>query len=441
MRRGRIRLLLAALAAVTTMAALVATTPLAADGAERSTSRQQATFDVAGDLCPAEAGGGDGSTVLSGQTEATIGLVTGLLTLEIPTSSSSGGLQGRGSWTLQPATSTGSLSGRVAVDGGGRAIVIGDGADALEGTRLVASIQLTQTDSDCAGGVSLTGSGSATRQAPTAPIGAVQVVGVKAVDVAVADLTAAINANPNLTLVRTVDHQAAAASRGLDLGPTVELFFGNPNLGTPLMQASQSTGIDLPQKMLIWEDLLGTTRVAYNAPAYLQSRHGIVGADAQLGVITNALAGLASVAAGVEVTPTFDAGQVPSGIGLVSIESTRSPEEAYAAIVTALEAAPPINVAITLEHDANAASVGLDLDPTKLVVFGNPSLGTGLMQTQRSIALDLPQKILVSQTGDGPTVISWNDPFLAAERHGVTGQDATLTVLAGALANFASQGQ
>lgn len=440
MRRGGIRRLLAALAAVTTMAALVAATPVAADGTGRPVERQEAMFDLAGDLCPDAGAPDDGSITFTGRTEATIDLASGRLTLVLPTNPA-GGVGGRGSWELQPDTSTGSLSGQVTIDRRGRATVFGRGSDALAGTRVLARLELTETDANCAEGFALAGAGKARRPVPAAPVGAVQVAGVKPVDVAVADLTAAINANPNLTLVRTVDHQAAAASRGLALGPTVELFFGNPNLGTPLMQTSQSTGIDLPQKMLVWEDLLGTTRVAYNAPAYLQSRHGIVGADAQLGVITNALAGLASVAAGVEVTPTFDAGQVPNGIGLVSIESTRSPEEAYAAIVAALEAAPPVNVAITLEHDANAASVGLELEPTKLVVFGNPSLGTGLMQTQRSIALDLPQKILVSQTGDGPTVISWNDPFLAAKRHGVTGQDATLTMLAGALANFGAQGQ
>ena len=158
-------------------------------------------------------------------------------------------------------------------------------------------------------------------------------------------------------------------------------------------------------------------------------------------MITGALASLAAVAAGTEVTPTFDAGQVPVGAGLIVVESDRSPEEAFAAIVSAVEEAPPVNVAFVLEHDANAARVGLELEPTKLVVFGNPSLGTGLMQTGRSVALDLPQKILVSRTGDGPTRITWNDPHWVAARHGITGQDEVLDTLAGALATFASAGR
>jgi len=428
--------------AVATAAAIagsaLAVTPASADGRSTGGQNQRASFELSGSLCPVE--GPAGSSVISGSTEATIDLVSGQLRVEVDGGAAADGSASTGTWRLDPATSTGSLQGRVSLVRG-RAILIGVGDGALAGTTVRAKLDVAVDDSACAGGVLLDGTGAAKRRQPAAPVGAVKVSGVKPVAQAVTDLTAAIDANPNLTLIRTVDHQAAAASRGLALGPTVELFFGNPNLGTPLMQAAQSTGIDLPQKILIWEDLFGVTKVAYNAPAYLQSRHDIVGADAQLGVITNALANLAGVAAGVEVAPTFDAGQVPTGAGLISIESELAPEAAFAAIVAALEAAPPVNVAFALEHDANAARVGLDLEPTKLVVFGNPSLGTGLMQTRRSVALDLPQKILVSRSGDGPTVITWNDPNWVAERHDVTGQDEVLALLSGALANFASQGQ
>lgn len=435
MRRGGIRRRsLAAIGAAAMLGSALAASPAAASGGSVGGATQRADFDIAGTLCPSDHPGG--STVLVGSTEAEIGLVTGELTVEA-TASGSGT---RGTWRLAPTTSTGSLQGRISI-AGRRATLSGVGSGPLTGTRIQAQLQLSIDEGACSGGVAIDGSGRAKRRAPAAPVGAVQVAGVKPVAQAVADLTTAIEANPNLNLVRTVDHQAAAASRGLALGPTVELFFGNPRLGTPLMRAAQSTGIDLPQKILIWEDLLGSTRVAYNAPAYLQSRHGIVGADAQLGVISSALAGLAGVAAGADVTPTFDAGQVPLGAGLVSIESSLTPEAAFAAIVSALDAAPPVNVAIEVEHDANAARAGLDLDPTKLVVFGNPSLGTRLMQTRRSVALDLPQKILVSQSGDGPTVITWNDPHWVADRHDLTGQDEVLDLLAGALASFASRGQ
>ena len=71
----------------------------------------------------------------------------------------------------------------------------------------------------------------------------------------------------------TVDHTQNAAGVGLDLLPTRVVIFGNPNLGTPLMQCAQSLAIDLPQKMLIWEDETGQVSVAYNDPRYLGGRH------------------------------------------------------------------------------------------------------------------------------------------------------------------------
>ena len=56
--------------------------------------------------------------------------------------------------------------------------------------------------------------------------------------------------------------------------PTKLLIFGNPKGGTPLMLAAPSSAIDLPLKILVWEDERGKAWVSYNSPAYLQQRHG-----------------------------------------------------------------------------------------------------------------------------------------------------------------------
>ncbi len=72
-----------------------------------------------------------------------------------------------------------------------------------------------------------------------------------------------------------VNHAAAAIQSGLTLRPTEVLIFGNPKLGTLLMQSNQTIGIDLPLKVLVWEDENGTVTLAYNDPAWLAERHGI----------------------------------------------------------------------------------------------------------------------------------------------------------------------
>jgi uncharacterized protein (DUF302 family) len=71
-----------------------------------------------------------------------------------------------------------------------------------------------------------------------------------------------------------IDHSGEAAKVGMRMPPTKLVIFGNPKAGTPLMQAAPTTAIDLPLKILIWEDSEGKVWVSYNAPAYLQQRHG-----------------------------------------------------------------------------------------------------------------------------------------------------------------------
>jgi len=78
-----------------------------------------------------------------------------------------------------------------------------------------------------------------------------------------------------MTIVARVDHAAGAAKVGKKLRPTEVLIFGNPQGGTPFMECSQTIGIDLPLKMLVWEDETGRVWLGYNDPTYLASRHGV----------------------------------------------------------------------------------------------------------------------------------------------------------------------
>lgn len=78
-----------------------------------------------------------------------------------------------------------------------------------------------------------------------------------------------------LAILAHIDHAGAAAEAGMELRPTDLLIFGNPKGGTPLMQANQTMGIDLPLKALVWQDQDGKTWLGYNDPAWLCARHGI----------------------------------------------------------------------------------------------------------------------------------------------------------------------
>ena len=72
-----------------------------------------------------------------------------------------------------------------------------------------------------------------------------------------------------------VDNSGEAEKAGMQMRPTKLLIFGNPKAGTPLMIASPTAAIDLPLKILVWEDAEGKVRVSFNSVAYLQARHGL----------------------------------------------------------------------------------------------------------------------------------------------------------------------
>ncbi|MCH9672447.1 MAG: DUF302 domain-containing protein [Gammaproteobacteria bacterium] len=98
----------------------------------------------------------------------------------------------------------------------------------------------------------------------------------------------------------TIDHAAGAKSVGATLAPTQLVLFGNPKIGTPLMNCGRTAAIDLPQKALIWQAADGAVWVTYNDPAYLNSRHQLGDCEKVLMKVTGALKGLTAYAAGAK---------------------------------------------------------------------------------------------------------------------------------------------
>jgi uncharacterized protein (DUF302 family) len=78
-----------------------------------------------------------------------------------------------------------------------------------------------------------------------------------------------------MTVFARIDHAVGAVEVGLVLRPTELFIFGNVKAGTPLMQSIQAIGIDLPLKMLVWQDASGATWLSYNDPSWLAKRHGL----------------------------------------------------------------------------------------------------------------------------------------------------------------------
>jgi len=113
---------------------------------------------------------------------------------------------------------------------------------------------------------------------------------------ATADKLETVLSEKGMKIMNRIDHAAGAESAGLELRPTEVVIFGNPKVGSPLMQCAQSVAVDLPQKALIWEDESGQVWLGYNDPQYLKARHSIEGCDAVLEKVGNALANFAKAA-------------------------------------------------------------------------------------------------------------------------------------------------
>jgi len=123
--------------------------------------------------------------------------------------------------------------------------------------------------------------------------GIVTVLSHQSVDQTVKKLEETLQAK-GVKLFALVDHSGEAEKAGLQMRPTKLLIFGNPKAGTPLMIASPSIAIDLPLKILVAQDAAGKVWISYNAPAYLQARHGLPRELAPNIAVVEALAGKAA---------------------------------------------------------------------------------------------------------------------------------------------------
>lgn len=222
-----------------------------------------------------------------------------------------------------------------------------------------------------------------------------------------------------------IDHAAAAKSVDLELRPTQVIFARPPKrIERSLLRRSQTAGIDLPLKFLVFEDEHGAIRLFFNSLGYLSERHAL---KAVVPVLRQLFRGL------------DDFGQVESG--LVTVQSMQTFDETVQTLLSVLEE-KGFRIPLVLDYSYRTSSNhghGRSHLPT-LIVFGNPNVGTPLMQEGQTVAIDLPQKFLVWKNRSGEVFISYNDPAFLAARHGIVDQDGLIGNIQNALAGLAAAG-
>ena len=128
--------------------------------------------------------------------------------------------------------------------------------------------------------------------------------------------------------------------------------------------------------------------------------------------------------------------ELPTGI-VETLGAGTTTAEAVDRLTAAIEANEKLKLIARVDHAAGAESVGLELAPTVEIFIGNPAAGTPLMHIAPTVAIDLPQKMLIIETADGVRVLH-NHPDYLASRHGIDAATPQLAAIAGALQNLAN---
>ncbi|HFD12050.1 MAG TPA: DUF302 domain-containing protein [Crenotrichaceae bacterium] len=261
----------------------------------------------------------------------------------------------------------------------------------------------------------------------TTPAHGMDIIVLKdAVDVpsAVAELKATLE-QEGFKIPLIVDHSAAAASVDLELGPNQVMFARLPRvLEKQLLRRGKTVGLDLPIKFHVFEEN-GVIKLSVNTLGYLLDRHDLFIRDFSLR-FTNRL------------MRQFGSSEAEEH-GLITVRSQQSVEETVQALQDAITVNPAARIPLVLDYgEGNNRRHRVPLPV--LIVFGNPNVGTPLMQADPRMGIDLPLKFLVWTDFQGRVNITYNDLRFLAGRINLSGVDDRLNAIAGALNNLARAG-
>ncbi|MGJ3260615.1 MAG: DUF302 domain-containing protein [Rhodospirillales bacterium] len=124
-----------------------------------------------------------------------------------------------------------------------------------------------------------------------------------------------------------------------------------------------------------------------------------------------------------------------SGEGIITKKSDFGVTKTLDRLAIALER-KGIKVFARIDHAKGAKSVGMELEPTAVMIFGTPKIGTPLMQSNPAIGIDLPLKALAWREQDGSVMLAYTDPMWLAKRYGIENRDKVFKTMTGALNKF-----
>ena len=221
-----------------------------------------------------------------------------------------------------------------------------------------------------------------------------------------------------LRKVADIDHSRLGHAAGSPMPPARVLMFSDPRLDTALLQLNPLTGLDLPLRILAFEQASDrSAKVIYNAFDYLVSRYRL---DAeQTGALRQSYAeAVATVTQGLpgDAFTAFDRDQMQPD-GIITIRSPYGFENTLGRVNAVIDSQSDAIRFGVVDFQANARALGIELPPAYLILFGAPGPGGKAMASSPTLGLDaFCQKLLVWQDAAGQTYLSFNDLHDLAER-------------------------
>lgn len=247
-----------------------------------------------------------------------------------------------------------------------------------------------------------------------------------------------INANNNLEVIAEINHTQNANSTGMTLNNTRTIYYSNSSITAMLMENNMKLGLDLPLRISVYESTNERTAI-FNSSAYLENRYALNDDPSNLQLLEDTQSSVVSIAGETSVRYNSVIADPVDGITLILSENDF--DTTYDNIVQNINALTGVTIFAEIDLKANALETGIELPPAKLIIFGNPNLGTPLMQDKPSISVDLPQKMLVYQNSLGAVNVAYNNPYYLSERHNLsTSSNGNLATIADALATIADAG-
>jgi len=229
-----------------------------------------------------------------------------------------------------------------------------------------------------------------------------------------------IGKEPLFTKVFEIDHSRLAAQVETYMPPAKVLIFTDKRLESELLKVNQLVGIDLPLRILAYESgPNGQSKVIYNNYDYLASRYGLNPSGLTRDLFEKSMS-LALSGISPENVATFSQNQMQPN-GIVTLDSPFGFQETFDRVLEAINSQDDTTVFGSIDFQSQVKELGVDLLPTKLILFGAPAPGANAMRSAPTLGLDaFCQKFLVWQDAKNVVHLSYNDLLSIAERHGVS---------------------